>query len=277
MTVALDALLVEHPGLVRGILVGALFVVLLLGQSLRPRREAATGWLRSVRNVAMTAISAGVVYLLLPVTTVALAFLVEHQGWGLFNTLDSPIWLELILSVVVLDLAIYWQHRWFHEFRALWPIHRVHHSDTAFDVSLGLRFHPAEILLSLGYKMLLIALLGIAPLAIVAYEMSLAAFALLTHSNIALSARWDSWLRIVFVTPDWHRVHHSVHRDETDSNYGNILGIWDHLFGSYTAQPRDGHAEMQIGLVAFRDPSAQTLPALLLHPVQRESNTTSTS
>lgn len=272
MTGLLDTLLVEHPGLARGALVGFLFVALLIGQRLLPRRELATGWLRSVRNVSMTVISAGVVYLLLPVTTVALAFMVERKGWGLFHVLGWPLWSEVILSVVVLDLAIYWQHRWFHEIRALWPIHRVHHSDIAFDVSLGLRFHPAEIVLSLAYKMLLITLLGIAPLAIVIYEISLAAFALLTHSNIALSPRWDGWLRTVWVTPDWHRVHHSIHRDETDSNYGNILSVWDRLFASYIAQPRDGHVAMKIGLDNFRQTTAQTVPALLLQPLRRESD-----
>ncbi len=272
----LDSMLVDHPGLVRGAVVGFLFVALLIVQRWRPRRGTETGWLRLVRNMAMTAISAGVVYLLLPVTTVALAFVVEQYGWGLFNRLGWSLVPEIIISVVMLDLAIYWQHRWFHAIPALWPIHRVHHSDTAFDVSLGLRFHPAEILLSLGYKMLLITLLGIAPLAIVIYEVLLAAFALLTHSNIALSGRWDGWLRTLFITPDWHRVHHSVHRDETDSNYGNILGIWDHLFGSYVAQPRDGHVDMQIGLVNFRNPAAQTVPALLLQPLRRESTSPST-
>ncbi len=276
MNVLIGALLVEHPGLVRGVLVGFLFALLLMGQRWRPRRDVASGWLRSVRNIAMTAISAGVVYLLLPVTTVALAFVVEKHGWGLFNYLGWPLALEIILSVVLLDFAIYWQHRWFHEVRALWPIHRVHHSDTAFDVSLGLRFHPAEILLSLAYKMFVIALLGIAPLAIVIYEIALAVFALLTHVNIALSPRWDGWLRRVVVTPDWHRVHHSVHRDETDSNYGNILSVWDRLFASYVAQPRDGHADMEIGLASFRDPPAQTVPALLMQPIRRESRTTPT-
>ncbi len=277
MIVALDVLLVDHPGLVRGVLVGVLFLSLLAGQRWRPRRAMATGWLRSVRNVAMTAISTGVVYLLLPVTTVGVAFVVEQHGWGFLNRLNWPLSLEIIISLVMLDLAIYWQHRWFHQVHVLWPIHRVHHSDIAFDVSLGLRFHPAEILLSLGYKMLLIALLGIAPLAIIIYEVSLAAFALLTHSNIALSPRCDGWVRTLFVTPDWHRVHHSIHRDETDSNYGNILSVWDRLFASYTAQPRDGHADMQIGLTAFRDPRAQTVPALLLQPMRRESTFTSTS
>ena len=272
----LDALLLEHPGMVRGVLVGVLFVALLIAQRWRPRRANSTGWLRSFRNVAMTAISAGVVYLLLPVTTVAFALVAEQEGWGLFNRLNWALWLEVLSSVVVLDFAIYWQHRWFHAIPVLWPIHRVHHSDTAFDASLGLRFHPAEIVLSLGYKMLLIALLGIAPLAIIVYEAALAAFALLTHSNIAISRRLDNWLRTVFVTPDWHRVHHSVHRDETDSNYGNILSLWDRMFASYVAQPREGHVDMLIGLAGFRDLSSQTLPALILQPMRRESNTTST-
>lgn len=277
MTETLDALMLGQPGVLRGLLVAALFAILLIGERWRPRRESESGWLRSVRNIALTAISGGIVYLALPVTTVALAFVVEQKGWGLFNLMDWPGWLEVFLSVVVLDLAIYWQHRWFHEVRALWPIHRVHHTDTAFDVSLGLRFHPAEIVLSLLYKLALVALLGIAPLAIVVYEILLAAFALVTHANLALSPRWDAWLRMVFVTPDWHRVHHSVHHDETDSNYGNILSVWDRLFASYIAQPRDGHVAMQIGIGAFRGPEAQSLPALLLQPLRRESTPVSHS
>ena len=273
----LRALLLDHPGMVRGVLVGGLFVGLLIAQRWRPRRANSTGWLRSVRNVALTVLSAGVVYLLLPVTTVAVALVAEQKGWGLFNRVSWALWLEVIASVVVLDLAIYWQHRWFHAIPVLWPIHRVHHSDIAFDVSLGLRFHPAEIVLSLGYKMLLIVLLGITPLAIIIYEAALAVFALLTHSNIAISRRLDGWLRTVFVTPDWHRVHHSVHRDETNINYGNILSLWDRMFASYSAQPRDGHVDMQIGLAGFRDSPAQTVLALLLQPLRGESHPTSSS
>lgn len=272
MIASIQVLLVEQAGLVRGVLVSVLFAALLAAQILWPRRALTGGWLRTIRNIALTVISAGVVYLLLPITTVAFAFLVERQGWGLFNYLNWPAGLEILLGVILFDLAIYWQHRWFHAIPALWPIHRVHHSDIAFDVSLGLRFHPAEIVLSLLYKLALIALLGIAAPGIVIYEMLLAAFALMTHANIALSSRWDRWLRLLFITPDWHRVHHSVHRDETDSNYGNILSVWDRMFGSYVAQPRSGHVGMQIGLDAFRDASAQRLPALLLQPLHRVTN-----
>ena len=277
MIASVDAVLVDHPGLVRGILVGVLFAVLLIWQRWRPRRDMAGGWRRTIRNIALTTISAGIVYLLLPITTVALAFLVEQQGWGLFNQLVWPAWLEIMLSVIMLDIAIYWQHRCFHIIPVLWPIHRVHHTDIAFDVSLGLRFHPAEILLSLLYKLALIVLLGIAPLAIVIYEVMLATFALMTHANVALSPRWDGWLRMLFVTPDWHRVHHSVHRDETDSNYGNILSLWDRVFASYIAQPRDGQVAMKIGLDTFRDEPDQTLPALLLQPIRRASHLDSNS
>ena len=273
----LATLLVDHPGAVRGVLVGVLFVALLVWQRWRPRRRMASGWLRTLRNIALTAISGSIVFLLLPMTTVAFAWLVEQQGWGLFNQMDWPAWLEIMLSVIVLDIAIYWQHRCFHVIPALWPIHRVHHTDTEFDVSLGLRFHPIEILLSLLYKLALIALLGIAALGIVIYEILLATFALLTHANVALSPRWDVRLRLLLVTPDWHRVHHSVHRDETDSNYGNILSLWDRLFASYVSQPRDGHVGMQIGLGTFRDESDQTLPALLLQPIRRASNPDSNS
>lgn len=273
----LATLLVDHPGAVRGVLVGVLFVAVLVWQRWRPRRRMASGWLRTLRNIALTAISGSIVHLLLPMTTVAFAWLVEQHGWGLFNQVDWPAWLEITLSVIVLDIAIYWQHRCFHVIPALWPIHRVHHTDTEFDVSLGLRFHPIEILLSLLYKLALIALVGVAALGIVIYEILLATFALLTHANVALSPRWDVRLRLLLVTPDWHRVHHSVHRDETDSNYGNILSLWDRLFASYVAQPRDGHAGMQIGLGAFRDEPDQTLPALLLQPIRRASNPDSNS
>jgi sterol desaturase/sphingolipid hydroxylase (fatty acid hydroxylase superfamily) len=132
---------------------------------------------------------------------------------------------------------------------------------------LGLRFHPAEILLSLLYKLALIQVFGFAPLTVLVYEILLASFALFTHADVALPARWDARLRRVFVTPDWHRVHHSVHRKETDSNFGNILIAWDYLFASHVPQPRDGHAGMRIGLPVFRDPAEQTMLSLLRQPL----------
>jgi sterol desaturase/sphingolipid hydroxylase (fatty acid hydroxylase superfamily) len=176
---------------------------------------------------------------------------------------------EWLLGIALLDMAIYWQHRWFHEIPFLWRVHRVHHSDVGFEATLGFRFHPAEIVLSLYFKLAIIAVFGIGVGTVVLYEILLASFALITHADVALSPKWDSVLRRVIVTPDWHRVHHSVHGDETNSNYGNILSVWDHLFTSHISQPRDGHLKMQIGLEYFRSAADQTIPALLRQPVVR--------
>ncbi len=263
--------LLGHAGLTRLLIVAGLLVLLLAWQRLRPMRGDAAIPGRQWRNIALVLVASAVVYLLVPVTAVAFAAEMAINGIGLFNWVVLPAAVELLLGVVLLDLAIYWQHRWFHLLPVLWRIHRVHHSDTGFDATLGLRFHPAEIVLSLLYKLALIAVLGIGPGTVLLYEILLASFALITHADIALSSRWDTRLRRVFVTPDWHRVHHSVHRDETDSNYGNILSVWDRLFASHVTQPRDGHVGMRIGLPGFRDPDAQTLFALLRQPLVSES------
>ena len=268
--------LLGHAGPARLLVVATLLALLLAWQHLRPRRgDGAIGG-RQWRNVVLVVIASAVVYLLVPVTTVAFAASVAADGSGVFNAIALPAPVEMLLGIVLLDLAIYWQHRWFHLMPWLWRIHRVHHSDIGFDATLGLRFHPAEILLSLLYKLALIWVFGFAPLTVLVYEIALASFALFSHADIALSPRWDARLRRVLVTPDWHRVHHSVYRDETDSNYGNILSVWDRLFASHVPQPRDGHVGMRIGLPGFRDPDAQTVFALLLQPLASESNLPST-
>lgn len=254
-------------GLVRLAIVLALLLGLLAWQRARPRRGEASPARRRWRNLGLAAIGAVLVYALLPVTAVAFAALAGARGWGLLAATAWPAPVAGALAVVALDLAIYWQHRAFHRIPGLWRIHRVHHSDTRFEVTLGLRFHPAEILLSMLYKFAVIAALGAAPAAVALYEILLASFALITHADVALPANWDRRLRLLLVTPDWHRVHHSVHRDETDSNYGNLLTLWDRLFASHVDQPRDGHRGMVIGLPEFRDPADQTLPALLRLPL----------
>ena len=270
------AWLLAHAGLTRLLAVAGVLVLLLAWQHARPLRGDAAIPGRRWRNIALTLVAAAVVYLLVPVSAVAFAAERAAGGSGLFNRVALPAPLEWLLGIVLLDLAIYWQHRWFHQVPVLWPIHRVHHSDIGFEATLGLRFHPAEIVLSLLYKLALIAVLGIAPGTVLLYEILLASFALITHADIALPARWDTRLRRVLITPDWHRVHHSVHRDETDSNYGNILSLWDRLFASHVPQPRDGHVAMRIGLPHFREPAAQTLPALLRQPLVRESTVSPT-
>lgn len=259
-----------HPGPVRMSIVASVLLLLLAWQHFRPVRGDASVPGRQWRNVTLVLISSAVVYLLVPVTTVAFAASAASSGMGLFNQLDLPFSLELLIGIVLLDLAIYWQHRLFHMLPWLWRIHRVHHNDTGFDATLGLRFHPAEILLSLLYKLALVAVLGVSPWTVLLYEILLASFALITHADLSLPPRLERLVRHVLVTPDWHRVHHSVYRQETDSNYGNILSVWDRLFATYVPQPRDGHVHMTIGLPSFREPREQTVLALLRQPLLGE-------
>lgn len=229
---------------------------------------------RRLRNISMSLMAAAVVYLVLPLTAIGFAAMASDLQLGFLNFFDWPYWIEFVIGIVVLDLAIYWQHRWMHLVPWLWRLHRVHHSDTQFEATLGLRFHPFEILLSLLYKFLVIALIGAAPLTVLFYEVLLAVFALFSHADIRLPGEWDKRLRLLVITPDWHRVHHSVHREETDSNYGNFLSLWDRCFASRIEQPRDGHRPMRIGLNQFRDKASQTLAALLLNPFANSRNST---
>jgi sterol desaturase/sphingolipid hydroxylase (fatty acid hydroxylase superfamily) len=259
-------------GLIRAVIVLTLMSVLLVLQRIWPRRGERSPSLRRVRNVGLAAMGSATVYLIMPVSAVAL---IQARGVGLFAVLQWPTLIEATLAIVALDLAIYWQHRAFHRLPWLWRIHRVHHNDTQFEVTLGLRFHPAEILLSMLYKFAVILLLGPPAIVVGLYEILLAGFALMTHADVALPARMDRSLRSVFVTPDWHRVHHSVHRDETDSNYGNLLSLWDRLFNSHIAQPRDGHQAMRIGLSDYRLPEDHTLPSLLRLPFLGDARDTS--
>lgn len=268
----MSAWLLEHAGIARFVLVGGVLAVLLLAQRLRPRRGAASTHGRRLRNVSLSVIAAGVIYLVLPLTAVGFAVAVGDLNLGLFNFLDWPAAIEFAIGIVVLDLAIYWQHRWMHLVPWLWRLHRVHHSDTNFEVTLGLRFHPFEIILSLFYKFFVIALLGATPLTVLVYEIVLALFSLFSHSDINLPQAWDRQMRRLVITPDWHRVHHSVHRTETDSNYGNFLSLWDRWFASRVGQPRDGHQAMLIGLNEFRDDPSQSLPALLANPFANDRN-----
>lgn len=253
--------------LLRFAILAALLLLLLGFQQRWPRRADHGIAGRRWRNIGLGVLSSALVYAVMPITAVSAAAAFEDAGIGLLNLGALHTAVEFALAITALDLAIYWQHRASHRIDWLWRIHRVHHSDTAFDTTLGLRFHPFEILLSMFYKLAIIAALGPPAAAVAVYELLLAAFALITHADIAIPKRLDAALRTILVTPDWHRVHHSVHRTETDSNYGNILTLWDRLFGSAIAQPRDGHNSMRVGLEQNRDAQQQTFPALLRLPL----------
>jgi sterol desaturase/sphingolipid hydroxylase (fatty acid hydroxylase superfamily) len=220
-----------------------------------PRRPATLG--RRARwpsNLGIVALNTVLLRLLLPVTAVGLALVGEREGWGLLHQAALPAWLALPVAVVTLDLVIYLQHVMFHAVPLLWRLHRVHHADLHFDVTTGSRFHPIEIVLSMLIKLAAILVIGPSPEAVVVFEVLLNATAMFNHGNVRLPAGLDRRLRWLVVTPDMHRVHHSVEDDETNSNFGFNLPWWDRLFGTYRDQPRGGHDGMTIGIHGWRDP-----------------------
>lgn len=229
----------------------------------RPRRG------RWFANLGLIMISVALLRLALPAATVGVAILAQERGWGLLPLLTLPAWLIFALSLLLLDLALYTQHVVTHQVPLLWRMHRVHHTDLDFDVTTGIRFHPAEILLSQLYKMAVVAALGLHPVAVLAFELLLTGSVLFNHSNIRLPAAADRAIRRLWVTPDMHRVHHSALRTETDSNYGSCLSLWDRIFGTYNAQPQAGHEAVQLGLETFRAPADQGLWPLLWLPLRR--------
>jgi len=229
-----------------------LFGIIAAWEYLKPRRQQNTRRVsRWVNNLGLVVVATLLVRLVVPMGLAVIAFQVQAAGWGLFNHLTLSLWLEIVLALVLLDLAIYWQHRMFHQVPVLWRLHRVHHSDLAFDVSTAVRFHPLEILLSIFIKGLLVLMLGIPATAIIIFEVILNGVALFNHGNIRLPKGLDGVLRSVLVTPDMHRVHHSNIPSETNSNYGFNLSIWDKIFGSHTAQPQKGHQGINIGLKEY--------------------------
>jgi sterol desaturase/sphingolipid hydroxylase (fatty acid hydroxylase superfamily) len=195
-----------------------------------------------------------------------MALAADENGWGLFNGLALPLWLAVALSVIIMDFAIYLQHVLIHAVPALWRLHRMHHADLDFDVTTGARFHPLEIILSMGLKLMVVGALGAPAAAVLIFEVILNATSMFNHSNVGLPARLDRAVRLIVVTPDMHRVHHSVIPAETNSNFGFSLPWWDHLFGTYKAQPEAGHAGMTIGIEQFRDGRDLRLDRMLIQP-----------
>lgn len=244
----------------------SVFVVMALAEWMLPKKERTQPkGRRWLTNWGIIVADAVLVRLVMPILPVAVAFYAASQNWGVLNWFALPNWLAVLIGFVVLDFAIWLQHLLSHKIPLLWRLHQVHHADRDIDVSTALRFHPIEILLSLFYKMAWIILLGAPAMAVFLFEAVLNGAALFNHANVRFSSKLDAFLRLLIVTPDMHRVHHSVIRSETDSNYGFNLSIWDRWFGTYVAQPRDGHEEMRIGLEAYQsDKPSQFSWAMLL-------------
>ncbi len=233
---------------------------------IRPRGE------RWVTNILMTAINTAMVRFTVPVLATGSAFMAAEKGWGLLNLVSLPTWVDIAVAVIVLDLLIYFQHMVFHRVPVLWRLHRVHHTDLDFDVTTAVRFHPIEIFLSLLIKSAAVIALGAPAEAVVLFEILLNGTAMFNHGNVRLPKVLDILIRLLIVTPDMHRVHHSVIPSETDSNFGFNLSIWDRLFSTYRDQPAAGHQDMVIGLKEFREPVDLSLPFLLIQPFRKEAS-----
>jgi sterol desaturase/sphingolipid hydroxylase (fatty acid hydroxylase superfamily) len=266
-----DAILGNEAAIRLGAFLG-IFALLAILEALAPRRARAhPRSLRWTGNLGVVVLNTVLVRLLFPVAAVGLALAGEREGWGLLNNLDLPGWLAVLLAVVVLDFIIYLQHVMFHAVPLLWRLHRMHHADLDLDVTSGARFHPVEILISMVIKMAAVVALGPPAVAVVIFEVLLNATAMFNHSNLSIPGPVDRLLRLVVVTPDMHRVHHSVVPDETNSNFGFNAPWWDRLFGTYRAQPAAGHAGMTIGIEQFRSSRDLWLDRMLLQPLKGEA------
>jgi len=250
-----DSFIQTHEAMIRlGFFVGV-FALMAIWEVAAPRRaRLLTRLQRWSSNIGLVVLNTALLRLLFPAAAVGMALSVNAQGWGLLNTLGLPFWVEVLVALVVLDFAIWVQHVLFHAVPALWRLHRVHHADLDYDLTTGARFHPIEIILSMLIKFVVIAALGPPVIAVILFEIILNALAMFNHANIALPPRVDRVLRWLIVTPDMHRVHHSIEDDETNSNFGFNLSWWDRLLGTYRDQPRAGHQGMTIGIRQHRDP-----------------------
>lgn len=243
------------------------FAIVAVWEALAPRRGARfSRRQRWPHNLGLLVLDSLVVRLLPPGAVIAVAVAGEARGWGLINALGQSGWVAILVAIILLDLAIYFQHIMFHAVPTLWRLHRVHHSDLDFDVTTGTRFHPIEILLSTLIKMAAVVAIGAPAVAVLVFEVLLNATAMFNHANGKLPVAIDRWLRLLVVTPDMHRVHHSALCNETNSNFGFNLPWWDRLFGTYRAQPAAGHEAMTIGVDAFRTRADLRLDRLLLQP-----------
>lgn len=249
-----------EQGTIRLVMFASVLIIMALLEAYLPRRERtlkrSERWLT---NLTLSVVNVFALKLLGPMTAIAVANYAVAHDIGLLSFLSLPLWLSVVLGVIVLDMAIYAQHVASHKFPLLWRFHKVHHADQDIDVTTGIRFHPVEALFSMLYKCLIIIILGPLPIAVFVFEVLLNASAMFNHANTKLPLQLDNFIRKLVVTPDMHRVHHSIILHETDSNYGFFLSIWDRLFKTYTAQPQKGHKEMVIGLEEFQTPSPVNL------------------
>ncbi|HRQ04580.1 MAG TPA: sterol desaturase family protein [Nitrosomonas halophila] len=264
-------MLAEQEALIRAGCFLGILILMASWEVYAPRRKLTISkWLRWRNNLSLTVLNTILIRLVFPVAGTGMAVYAASNQWGLFNQLELPAWLMVGLSLVLLDLVIYGQHLVMHSYAPLWRLHRVHHADLDIDVTTGARFHPLEMLLSMLVKFCAILLFGVSAWGVLLFEIILNAMAMFNHSNIRLPGAIDRRLRILIVTPDMHRVHHSTVPNEMHSNFGFNLAIWDRIFGTYRAQPQAGHIGMTIGLAEWRDQGlCSRLANILMMPFRR--------
>ena len=264
----MNAFMLQHELAIRLACFFGVFGGMALWEFAAPRRRLTVPkLLRWANNLALIMLNSVLLRALFPAAAVGVAAFAARQGWGLFNYFAVPLWMSMLVSVVLLDFVIYLQHVMFHAVPLLWRLHRVHHTDLDIDVTTGTRFHPIEIILSMLIKAAVILVLGPPAVGVVIFEVLLNATSMFNHGNVRMPPALDRVLRLILVTPDMHRVHHSIEEDETNSNFAFNLSVWDRLFGTYRDQPRAGHEGMTIGIGTFREASRCIwLPGILALP-----------
>lgn len=248
-----------------------IFTLMALWEVAAPRRELSTSKInRWFTNIAVTFLNPVALRLVFPLPATGIALIAREKNWGLFNILSFDGWTAGLIAIILLDLTIYLQHILSHHVRIFWRLHMVHHTDLDIDVTTGARFHPIEIILSMAIKMTVVVLIGAPAWSVIAFEVILNGASMFNHSNVFIPLHVDGVLRKLIVTPDFHRVHHSVLVHEHNSNFGFNLSVWDRIFGTYLDKPETGHQDMTIGLSNFREASRLTLPYILAIPLSRK-------
>lgn len=268
--------IINNEGLIRLSVFGGVLVFMMILETVFPRKTRTQNrFLHIATNlgiVVLYTVLMRVIFIFISVgAAVGVAVLATKNGWGLLNIVDLPIWLHILISVILLDLAVYWQHVASHKIPMIWAFHKMHHADRDIDATTGIRFHPIEIVLSMAYKMLIVLLLGPQIVGVILFEVILNGSAMFNHANFRLPLWLDKVLRLLFVTPDMHRVHHSIIARETNSNYGFNLSIWDRVFGSYIDQPKEGHDNMTIGLPEYQTDKPSHLLWCLILPFKKQT------
>lgn len=270
-----DEFIAQHEVTIRLSFFFGVFLLMACWEMKAPKRALTISkLLRWSNNLGLVVLNSIVLRLLFPAAAVGVAAYCVSNGWGFFNLYEVPLLLAIMVSVVVMDLVIYGQHVLVHAVPMLWRLHRVHHADLDYDVTTGARFHPLEIIFSMLIKFSIILILGPPVVAVIIFEVILNAMAMFNHGNVGLPSKLDKILRFAVVTPDMHRVHHSTEYNETNSNYGFNLSLWDRLFGTYIEQPKKGHRDMEIGIPQHRNPNqVAKLAGMLMLPLKGSSNT----